>query len=544
MSDRIPAGAESAPARKGGGLAGSMRGGLAPSIDKGAEMPVNSGESVAVPPILNNMGGLNHQSRQKPNKTGVSCYVSKFWAGIDQLTLTYLIDWGANWDGEAVKKTKIKGIPGADGSRPVMTLVQDVYWQLRERLDAYHLAAMAASEPVEMKECPGVTVHPSGGSIGGKRCRFKLEMDACIILIADQQKYRGAWPNVKIEINGEHCLCYPGGADAAYLAGVFFLGSLGAEIHKERVNRVDICADFPGWSMQGFIGLGEARRWVCRSKKYLPRIYPTGSTLLWGEGAAIMLRIYDKLKEQEQKSLRGSPAKFLHMVEKRWGGSVPAQAVRVEYQLRRDALKTFGVTDFDSLFENMDEMLKYLTGEGATFDKWSKAQGKFVTQKNARWFRFLKNEQDKNHPERNVVNTRWAIVQKVFSRQRIDEQEPIREIQPEKADISALVKQAFGVMSTAASNRGYVMPGKKSTAPEKFRFGSYEIFEAWMCREMRAIAKESGKWDLREKDKYTAVDYEIDEIEFDRWLNRPLPDDVREMIELENAIEAEKEAFI
>ena len=449
------------------------------------------------PPIPNNMGGLKPHEQKTRGKTDLS----RYWCGIDQLTLNYMVAWGARWETEHKEQC-------VDN--------------LREKLDTYQLEAMAKNEPIEMPEFAGVKMHPLGGRIGTKRCRFKLEMESCILLIADQPKYRGDWPNVKIEICGERCLCYSGGASAAYRDAVRFLVSLGGEIHKERVNRVDVCADLPEWGMGAFMRKAAAKHWNCRSRYHVPYDVPTGRSLYWGQ-SAIILRIYDKLKEQQMKSLRGAPARYLRMIKQRWGGEEPSKAVRVEFQVRRDALKTFGITDYDSWAENCMDVLRYLTGVGVTFDKWSKKEGKYIRQENARWFRIFKKAPNKAHPEYNQVWKRWEIVQRVFL-ENFGEAEPLCEIRPEEADLTTMFKQVYGVIKAAACNHGYKIEGKKSAAEEKYKFGSYESFEHWFCMNIREIAREKGEWDLRNEPEYTELDYYLDE---------EIPADVLNLIRME-----------
>ncbi|WP_372806969.1 hypothetical protein [Pontiella sp.] len=448
-------------------------------------------------PILNNMGGPN------PGESDLNLSAAGFWCGLDWLTLTIWAKFDENWASDCGKDSDLKG-------EKYQQATKSTGLELRALLDGYQLRAMAAGEPIEVPELGGALLHPGGGKIAKKYCRFKLELESATILIADQSGYHGEWPNVKVEITGFDCLCFDGGAPEAYRVALQFLEQvLCAKIHKERVSRVDACADFPGFAMEPFIRSAEKRHWVCRSRLYHPYLRDKATSLYWGSGACI-LRIYDKLGEMRESALRGAPAKYEHMIQKRWGGIEPENAIRVEYQLRRDSLKAFGITDFDSLAESHGALVRYLTGVGATLIRWDDETRSSKTTTGAKWFRFLKKKPDNKHPENNEDLPRWKFIQDVFCT-RFLMPEPLTEIRPENSDIETLLKQAFGVMQTAARERGFAIPGKKTAAPTKFKFEHYENFEDWMVVMLRSIALQKPEWTFRDKDKIrNSIDDELE----------------------------------
>ncbi|MFA5688994.1 MAG: hypothetical protein WC959_07585 [Kiritimatiellales bacterium] len=409
----------------------------------GASAPRNGG-------ILNNMPPPNPQST--------------YWAGIDQLTVMYQIHWGEAW-----------------GS-------------LRNLLEKYQTAAMDRQEGIEAPEFGG-RVRCWGGSIAKKKCRFGIERDDSIILISDNHTYAGTWPNVKVEISGERCLVYEGGADAAMKSAGHFLETLGARIDKESVSRVDYCADFTDVNIKRYVVDYMKRRWTCRSRIHKPILNPDGISLYFGTDPLI-LRIYDKLGEMKSSALRGAPAKYEHMILKRWGGTEPESAMRVEFQCRRGWLGKNGVKDYCSLVQLSPAILAYLTGVS-----------------DERWFRFLTEKPDHKHPERNETSPRWRMVQDAFLNQ-FNWTENLVQIDPNRADIEALLKQALGVLECAASNRGYFIPEKSSTAPEKYRFKDYNHFEKWFCVMLRNVAADSGRWNVPKLGYQEGDDPILDELEF------------------------------
>lgn len=439
------------------------------------------------PPNLYNMGGLNPGSPIEPG-------FFENWCGLDWLTLTLWVNFGADWATEAAKDKKWIDVGGKAGK-----CAKDAAGrELRETLERYKVEAESKAEAVPMAEFGAALMQPGGGKIGGKYCRFKIELECAVILIADQCGYHGDWPNVKVEISGFDCLAFTGGAPEAYRAAMLWFGEhLGGEIHKERVSRCDICADFPEVGMGEFIARAEKRHWTCRSRVYHPYLCTGATSLYWGTGDLI-LRIYDKLGEMQASALRGAPAKYEHMIKKRWGGKEPSQAVRVEFQLRRDALKGFGITDFDSLSFGHGDLVRYLTGVGAVLRRWDDVNKCHKQQENARWFRFLTWEPDQKHPENNHTLPLWEFVQRVFCNRFLCP-EVMEEIKPENSDIETLLKQAFGVLETCARERGYDLPGKKTAAPKKYHFDFYEDFQQWFCEQLRTVSIQKPGWEFRDK---------------------------------------------
>jgi hypothetical protein len=428
-------------------------------------------ENFLSPPKLYNMGGLNPVE-------------PTFWAGLDALTLNFQVEWSF-WKSDRINEDEAAGLRVAAKSIGLRLTDGVSRTYLGDILSDYHEKAQNGGEPVELPNGLGM-MQPSGGKIGGvKYCRFKIERAECVLLIADSPKYSGDWPNVKIEISGERCLVYDGGAVEAYKAARGVLEALGASIHKESVSRADFCADFPGFDMDMFDYAYRRRRWTCKANRHHPDT-SNGKSLYFGSGP-IMLRIYDKKAEMSASALRGAPAKYQHMILKRWNGTEPEKAVRVEYQCRRDWLKEYGVTDFDSLMWYARDILGYLTGAEGT----------------GRWFRFLTRKPHDKHSELNITADYWQFVQGVFMNE-FSKPEPLRKIDPNEADIETLLKQALGVLETAAANKGYSVPWKTTAAPVKHEFRDTEHFLEWVGVMLRSTAVRSGRWKL---ENFTEPDY-------------------------------------
>ena len=413
----------------------------------------------------NNMSPLNpHANQTEP----------AFWCGNDWLKLNFQIKF-LEWE------------------------------KFHEILDTFAMAAMEARKPVLTNDMSGAEMMPGGGSIGkgsgkkGKYCKYRMSMPFGSILIAEGESYAGTWPNVQINIPGEVCLTYPGGADEAYNDAIQWLESLSAQIDKELVSRVDFCADFPGWDMQHFVAAYLGRKWKCRAKTQ--QFVQSNAVSLYFGTAPLMLRIYDKLAEMEASALRGEPIKFEHMIQKRWGGVRPENAIRVEYQVSREKLKEWGIDTYADLKTKGGAVLGYLTGarDNPMFDVDAKKM------KVMRWFRFLLKRRDPKHPERERPSKRWKIVQQTFI-ERYGLPEPLTKVAPDDSDVEALAKQAFGVLEAAAWNKGYAIPDRPITPDTKYHFKDYMEFQHWFFGMLRNVALDKPGWCLQyEKYDETAV---------------------------------------
>jgi hypothetical protein len=98
----------------------------------------------------------------------------------------------------------------------------------------------------------------------------------------------------------------------------------------------------------------------------------------------VRLRVYEKVLE----CIRNIE-KVAALISHRWG-VLPAEAVRVEFQLRRGKLKELGVDGLGSWLERRAAIVEYLTHG---------------------WFRLTAGPVDRKHPDRTPVLPQWREVQ-------------------------------------------------------------------------------------------------------------------------------------
>lgn len=383
-----------------------------------------------------------------------------------------------------------------------------------ELLDTPAMAAMEQRKPVDTADLMGARIMPGGGTIGksagkkGKYCKYRMQLDFGTVLIAEGESYAGTWPNVQVNIPGEVCLRYRGGADEAYADAIRFLESLSAQIDKELVSRVDACADFPGWKMDPFVASYIARKWICRAKTQ--GFKKSNSVTLYFGTEPLLLRIYDKKGQMEASALAGEPVLYEHMIQKRWFGAEPEHAVRIEFQISRPKLKEWGIDSYADLKSKGGSVMGYLTGarEDPMFDQ------KTRTMKVKRWFRMLTRKRDDKHPERDRTSKKWGVAQKTFI-ERFGSPDPLIDVESDNADVEALAKQAFGVLEAAAWNKGYAIPDRPMTPEIKYHFRDYMAFQRWYLGMLRNVALGKPGWCLK-YDEYEDTAYRIELEEMSR----------------------------
>lgn len=150
-------------------------------------------------------------------------------------------------------------------------------------------------------------------------------------------------------------------------------------------------------------------------------------------GARIQICIYDKRKELLDTR---DEVKLNLLVNECLGGEFPEQLTRIEFRLKRAALKYLGVNTMQDLLERENAIVDYLT-----FD----------------WFRILEGEKQKGHEKKQAIHPLWKEVRELFMRyfpgvegfrKPIERNNSRREL---KCTGEALVKQAVGCLASAAA---------------------------------------------------------------------------------------------
>ena len=239
--------------------------------------------------------------------------------GVDTLDIGLLVNWGATWpilqnkleDG----KTKSQGTKG-------------ILWK---------------------KTCLGpCIIHASGKP---PFYRYRLSLADFNIWFSKQQTPKNNTPNVYVSVMSA-CLWRDnviGAANKIYQ----LINELGGQVEKDTPSRIDLCADFHVPTPLSYEFLKE--HLVTRSRHIGQEglIESMQSFYIGARSAPIRCRIYDKISEIEHSK------KFWFFDV--WGREHFENIWRIEFQLRRKALKDYGIFSLDDALEKIGGIWQDLT---------------------------------------------------------------------------------------------------------------------------------------------------------------------------------------
>jgi hypothetical protein len=288
-------------------------------------------------------------------------------------------------------------------------------------------------------------VGPSGFRMGdelkkGPLYSWKLSWAGFVMGIRSQAEpiENDSVGNVRVRI-GSELLMSVGGLKPAYDLLVAKILTMGGTVLKDKLSRVDPCVDLPNVGIEEFVAafhehryISRARNWGDHHEEYLKSTNfgagrkDTGFAI----GVDIHLRAYDKVRE-----VKSQPAKKAIMEKFRWGGTME-KAVRVEFQLRREALKKFGIDSVENWEKEKASVTKYLCEE---------------------WFRMTENKVDLSNTTRVKVLLCWLLVTEKFREWTHAKPDTLAASLIEKTvniDTSALLLQIMGCTTTVAAELG------------------------------------------------------------------------------------------
>ena len=312
----------------------------------------------------------------------------------------------------------------------------DEWPKVHDRLEEYKALASNDDVPEEFQWSVNghqVNVDRMGARLGkgrkGPYFAYKMEYAGIDILIADRMRAHETIPNVILLITGTACLT--NSSHGCLALGREFITRLGGMIMKDKLSRVDVALDMPGVDMGEFEAAFNEDRYICRSKS-IGYHKSTGVTLCFGE-SPLLLRIYDKLAES---GIQSNALKRTYLIFYRWGGEVPKCASRVEFEIRREALKSVGIDTVSDYFEKRSDLVCYLTHH---------------------WFRMTIHtvKRENKNQSRAKVSPLWQEVQSALAAWAgTPAWCSLAPLDRQQVDVSQLFKQAYGVIQTAAQYQG------------------------------------------------------------------------------------------
>jgi len=137
-----------------------------------------------------------------------------------------------------------------------------------------------------------------------------------------------------------------------------WLKRLGGELLEIKPSRVDYCRDIVGNIEE--TGITDINRVVTRANYSSIHTHRRKVTGVQFGKSTILFRAYDKLQEMKEKQ---DIEKALRFYQEIWKIPLSTPVTRVEFQIRREALKEMGIDTLKDLLRKKDDLWKYLTTE-------------------------------------------------------------------------------------------------------------------------------------------------------------------------------------
>ena len=217
-------------------------------------------------------------------------------------------------------------------------------------------------QPYTLAGCP-LFVHSTGMGTGKQsRLNYRLNWAGVTIGFADRPAPKRNQYNFQLQVPGKPCLLI--GAREARQKALDMIGELNGSLMEEWVRRVDICIDVVGLDLkEELLPAFNEKRFVTSATTWNSYDGKDGTTgFSMGSSSRVRLNVYDKRHEASTKQsndyLRG-------MIDRRWGGELPKQATRIEFQIQKQWLDGYGYRDADSVLVGLPDIMHKLTGDGS-----------------------------------------------------------------------------------------------------------------------------------------------------------------------------------
>ena len=273
----------------------------------------------------------------------------------------------------------------------------------------------------------------SSGVRRGVYCSWCFTWQGMDFALVNRLKSDGEHFGIHLRIGSIACMEL--GGPSCWNRAKYLFAALGFRVNGNKATRSDMCVDLPGVSTHEMATEYSQFKFIARgrsSQEYTECYRRTGFRR--GSPRRIMVRCYDKLRELGDS--KEDCFKEDILTEKRWGGVRPKEATRVEFQLRREALKDFSVDSVENLFEKAGEICTWLTHKR---------------------FRMTDQVPDRNHTDRAETSEVWQKVQRYFA-ETFGEWNPDQvERKPRRVmtvDPAPLRKQTLGCLTSLAACMG------------------------------------------------------------------------------------------
>mgnify|MGYP003642542156 CR=1 FL=1 len=365
--------------------------------------------------------------------------------------------------------TKEKEIQDSEtGGEDTVHLALGVHWENFEEF--FGCLAVAKEQAIENHGALRLTIRgrlvaikPKGKKSGGGRGMYYpicLNTQGFTIWLSEHASPIEQTPNVLVEM-GSALLMSTRGLMSALEELVILLGEFGGQVLWDKISRIDLCADLPNVDPHDLIDLVYLEQTVCRARiEQFFRESGRWRGIQVGRGE-LLVRIYDKFHEVTRA--KPDPIKLILLERYRWGGPQET-ASRVEFQLRREAVKSLGVDTASDYLAQRDKLVAYLCES---------------------WFRLVDSVPDRenNNTQRAATHPLWLNVTEAFRDWAGHGEAMERQTRrPFTRDPIRLVKQGFGCLLAAVSD----LRDGEEVRPDEFAALVKECIE-WNLAKMSEI---------------------------------------------------------
>jgi len=268
---------------------------------------------------------------------------------------------------------------------------------------------------------------------GGPSYRFAMRSGGVTLAIANMNGPKGDCPNVKVTFGSLVLMTSELRHEWERLCNE--IEEFGGELEKSKISRVDGCVDLWGIATALFVERFRLRFFVSRARKFsdnfifedqdanAAQVHGTATKDTgFSFGRGMMIRIYDKLEETKRDDVKRQV-----MIEKRWNGETPEHATRVEFQLRREHLKSMGIDSMADYFERRADVWAYMC-DG--------------------WFRMTEGAVDRENRNQGTAETwsLWETVRAAFVAWAGAERVEVVRTKLRECNFEALERQAAGCL--------------------------------------------------------------------------------------------------
>jgi len=276
------------------------------------------------------------------------------------------------------------------------------------------------------------TFSPKGAKAGdgGPVYRWRFQCDGFTFLVMNRHEPSGETPNMRVQV-GSQVLMSMGGAEPVHQVVTEVVESFGGTITGEKLGRIDVAADLAGIGVRDFVDLYHRERYVTRLRKqseYAVECHKSGRRYTGVSfGTGMRLRIYDKPFELRRDPIKAATWRAM------WD-EPPEVCTRVEFQVNREALKSFGINSMADYLAKRAALVEYLTEQ---------------------WFRFTASDVDRTHTSRAKDHPLWEKVKAAFRSSLGKATKPIQRFTRKVIHPEALEKQVRGCVEQIAAIKGH-----------------------------------------------------------------------------------------